>query len=105
MCIELVKSFYYRILQNDTISSICKKFNTDKDCIIRNNPKAEIYAGEYVLIKVSDYVLHVVKPAETLKRISEKYKITEQNIIELNKLTSNKLYIGQTLKVPKILNF
>ena len=99
MEIEQLKHFIYRVLPEDSISSICAKFNTGKDNILRNNSAIDLYAGEFVEITTNDYITHIVKPTENISEIAKLYNLKEEDIITQNNLDSNKLYIGQILKI------
>ncbi len=57
--------------------------------------------GEWMIIKSSDKVLHNVKPGQTLKDIANMYNTSEQNLIKINKLSHQKLFIGQTLIIKQ----
>lgn len=95
MCNE----FYFRIPnENFDIYSV---LNTSKENVLRNNSKIKFYAGEYVKVKINDYISHVVKPAETLTLISNQYNVDVNKIIKDNMLNNNKLFIGQILKIYK----
>lgn len=95
------KEFYYRIRANDTMRNLQTRFNAEQTNILRNNPNIPLYAGEWVKIKVNDYIIHHVKPMETLKDIANFYKVDIDTIKEYNYLSVDKLYIGQTLKIYK----
>lgn len=48
------------------------------------------------------YEIHVVSPGDNLRRIAQKYGVTQQSIIELNKLKSpDHVQLGWKLKIPK----
>ena len=98
---ETSKEFFYRVCSGDTINLLCRKFNTDKDNILRNNPNIDLYVGEMVKIKVLDYTTYIVKPTQTIEDISKEMNIEVEDIEKFNKLQSRKLYIGQVLKLPK----
>ena len=99
MDIKLCDEFYYKI---DELSfDFFKSFDTDKQGILRNNETIKFYSGEWIKVKVNDYISHVVKPAETLKNIAEKHNISEEEIIKKNNLKTRKLFIGQILKIDK----
>ena len=99
--IKLQKQFVYRVKEEDDICYICKIFNTCKENILRNNNNIPLYAGELIEIKVNDYISHIVKPAESLKTICEEYNICKDDVIITNNLKTEKLYIGQMLKIYK----
>ena len=98
---EIEKQFVYRVQDNDTLASICLKFNTSIENIIRNNKEIPLFAGELIEIKVNDYINHIVKPTESLPKIAQKYSITTDDIINRNNLLTDKVYIGQILKIYK----
>ena len=94
MKIKMCNSFYYRVDKLD----FHKQFNTTKQDITRNN-NLDYYLGEMVKIKLNEYVLHTVLPMETIKSVCEKYEISEECLKEKNSLESDKLFIGQQLKI------
>ena len=97
--LELEKQFVYRIQAGDTINLLCEMFNTSKDQILRNNNGIPLYEGELVEIYVNNFKIHIVKPTETLFYIAEKYNVDIHDLKQNNKLQSEKLYIGQMLKI------
>lgn len=96
-CLE--DEFLYRVLKEDNFNSICEKFNTCKENIIRNNKSIDLYEGEMIKIKVNKFLMHYVKPTENLDVISNIYNIDKAKIIQDNNLSSEKLFIGQGLKI------
>lgn len=60
-----------------------------------------IYYGNYTEEK---YQLYIVNPLDTLWSISRKYGITIQELMMLNSLTSDKIYINQVLKIREIID-
>lgn len=101
MEIKQCKEFYYRVNLGDTIPTLCQKFNTSKENILRNNNQIDLYAGEWIYIKQNDYILHIVKPMETLNDVAKKHNVEMQKISKDNNLISTKLFIGQELKIYK----
>lgn len=96
---EICKIFYYRVLDGDNLPEICQKFNTSKENILRNNTEIPLYAGEWIKIKVNDFVEHFVKPTETLNIIAQNFCTTKEKLIADNNLQMEKLFIGQKLKI------
>lgn len=103
MKVELCDEFFYRITNPDV--DLCKEFNTSKEKILRNNENIKLYVGEIVKIKVNDFQTHYVKPAETLQQIAENHKTNVEKLKHDNNLESDKLFIGQRLKIYKICDF
>ena len=52
-------------------------------------------------ITVTPYIEYTVKSGDNLYAIARMYGTTQQEIMNLNNLTSNLLSIGQALKIPK----
>ena len=101
MKIVLAKEFLYRVKENDNILDLCMKFNTGKSNIIRNNNKIDLYTGEWIKIKVNDYLSHFVKPMETVSKIAKQYNLSIEKLKADNNLKENRLYIGQLIKIYK----
>jgi len=99
MKLNLCDSFFYRITNREI--DIFKEFNTNKDNVLRNNKEIGFYNGEWVKVKINDYITHHTKPMETLNSISLFYNTTVEKIMQDNALKSEKLFIGQTLKIFK----
>ena len=101
MKIKMAPSFWLRVKENDDINSICQKYNSNKQNILRNNPELEMYSGEFIKVNVNDYISHFVKPAETLEYIARIYNKNKEKILQENNLNSEKLFIGQCIKIYK----
>ncbi len=97
---KICPEFFYR-LQGESEKDLYLKFNTSKDNVLRNNNKINFYKGEWVKIKVNNYIIHIVKPMENLTKISKNYNVQEQTLKDWNNLTSSKLFIGQHIKIYK----
>lgn len=95
MKLEICDEFFYRFDGENLLT----RFNTCKNNILRNNPNLNFYCGEWVKIKINNFKTHCVKPMETLAIIAKLYNIDVNKIIHDNNLKSNKLFIGQTLKI------
>ena len=93
------EEIFYRILSLD--EDIYKKFNTSKENILRNNYEIPFYVGEWVRIRINDYITHIVKPAQNIEQIATIHNVDKNQIISDNNLSSEKLFIGQTLKIFK----
>ena len=101
MSFELLQKFIYRVQVGDTLQSICEMFNTSKENILRNNSEISFYEGEIIEIKQNEFITHLVKPAETLKSIATNYLVDIEDLKEQNNLTSEKLFIGQVIRIYK----
>jgi len=95
---KICETFWYRVGGEQSVSELEQKFNAQ---ILRNNTKLDLYQGEWVRVQVNDFITHIVKPTELLCKIAELYNIEKEKLIKDNNLESEKLFIGQCLKVYK----
>ena len=100
MKIEMSDEFYYRVKDENNIS-LYQKLNTSKDNVLRNNDRLKFYNGEWVKVKVNDFIIHVVKPTETIDKIAQIYGVEQESLKKVNALKTDKLFIGQTIKIFK----
>lgn len=109
---------YYRVKKGDSISKIAKRFKTNVKTILQSNKmhkKHYIVAGNILKIPQSGKTFrsetskkkrrytvskHIVKNGDSLWNIARKYGTTTKKIHRLNRLSNNKLSIGQVLKIP-----
>lgn len=99
MKIVYATTFYYRVKEGETLKSLLNMFNSSKENILRNNKNIELYPGEVIKIKINDYRTHIVKPTENLESIASIYKIEKDKLKRTNDLKTERLYIGQMLKI------
>ena len=98
----------YTVVKGDTLSKIAKEFNTTVEEIKRlNNLTSDLLQiGQVLFIPITAitpiYETYTVQKGDTLYGIAKKYDITVEELKGLNNITSNNLYIGQQLKVPKL---
>lgn len=92
---------WIQVQKNEDIDFILQKYDTTPNNIVRNNPKIDLYEGEIIKILLSKQKYHVVKPMENLKIIAQKYNLEEDEIINVNNLSSKRLFVGQRLKIEK----
>lgn len=102
---EELKKDEYIVKKGDTLYSISKKYNLSVDELKRlNNLTTNILTIGQVLKlkevqKPNEY--YVVQKGDTLYSISKNNKVSIEDIIEANNLTTNILSIGQELYIPK----
>lgn len=100
----------YIVKPGDTLYGIANKFNTTVDALKKlNNLTSNTLSIGQVLkipvavdqeITVTPYIEYIVKSGDNLYSIARTYGTTQQEIMNLNNLTSNLLSIGQVLKIP-----
>lgn len=98
---------YYRVKKGDNLSSISKKYKESVSYLKRlNNLKTNnIFVGQKLRIKAKSYSrvgkssYYFVKRGDNLSKISQKFRISLTKLKSLNKLSNNKIYTGQKLKI------
>ena len=113
-----IDTIIYTIKKGDTLYSIANKYNTTVDTLKRLNNLTtnDLKIGDTLIIPSSiieeeieipelpSTNTYTVKSGDTLYSIANKYKISANELKELNNLTSNLLRIGQVLIVPPLDN-
>lgn len=97
----------YFVVSGDSLSLVAKRFGTSVEEIQALNKLSSdrIYIGQRLLIpeqKVTenDFTYTVVS-GDTLSTIAKKYSTTVDKIKQNNNLTTEIIYVGQVLKIPK----
>jgi len=101
------KPLIHVVKRGDSLSKISVQYNVTIAAIKRlNNFKRDtVYLGQKVKLpsgakgkKKPAY--HTVRRGDTLSKIAEKYDVAMKQIVQLNKLKSRKILLGQRLKIP-----
>jgi len=101
----------YFVKDGDTLSEIARDYAVSiSDMVEINGFESDIiYPGQPILIPVATTVMnypnddlfeHIVKSNETLFNISDKFKISVNEIKNINSLDSNLVFEGQVLLIP-----
>ncbi|MDF2907362.1 MAG: hypothetical protein K0R34_2683 [Herbinix sp.] len=97
-------NLYHTVVAGDTLSALAVKYDTTILRLERlnelENPD-EIQVGQKLLIR--KYIRYKVKKGDSLSKISQKYLGSAnryEEIMKLNRLTSDTIYVGQLLKLP-----
>lgn len=96
----------YKVRSGDTISGIAKKFGlTNISTLISVNDIGnvrQLCAGQKLRIPSIDGVIYTVKKGDSLNSIITKNKITLEDLLDVNELTSETLTAGQQLFLPGV---
>ena len=100
----------YRVKSGDSLYAIARNYGATVDEIkkFNNLTSNNLSVGQILKIPVAveqdivvkPYIEYVVKSGDNLYSIARTYGTTQQEIMNLNNLTSNLLSIGQVLKIP-----
>ncbi len=109
------KYIYHTVEKGQTVFYISQKYHVPKEVIYDNNPGSRQKLIEGTIIKIpvdkivkstSDsqkgkFVMHKVRPKETLYGLSKNYHVSQQAIIDANPaLKSGMMTIGSVLRIP-----
>ncbi len=101
------KYYYYEVQPQETVYSLCKRFNITKEELIRTNPSVEDGLKAYqellfpVKVKASEPTTmdYEVSAGETAYAISRKFNMPLDQFYALNPTTRDGVKLGQKVKV------
>ena len=105
----------HTVKKGETVFSISQQYGIGKDDIIKYNPSVaqELQEGRVLLIaqeegnqgaeaQTNGYKFHKVQKEETIFSISQKYNVTQNEIISLNPDVKTELLSDKVLLIPEI---
>ena len=92
--------------RGDTLIHIARRAGLDLDALVQLNgidPDAPIHPGDE--LRVSDKrarrpKLYVVKPGDTFAKVARRFGVSQERLLEVNRLTVRKVQTGQKLVLP-----
>lgn len=100
----------YRIKRGDNLSSIADNYGTTQRELMRINKISnanKIMIGQRIRVPITEnftlayQINYKVKPGDTLSQIAFRHKVSQQEIMRLNKITNaRKIFVGQQIKIP-----
>ena len=94
------ESFWYLAKKNGTtITAICELNNLDRNKPLRVGKMIKIPVGLKNYKAKPKKQVYVVKYGDTLSEIAEKYRTSVKNIKKWNGLRSDRIIVGQKLKI------
>ena len=114
-----VDYYQYTIQVSEGLFAVGRKFEVSPEEISKANPEIKngLKAGQQILIPVQkkslknnvsevktkiEFIEHVVGKKQTLFAISNKYNVSQEDIIKYNPEIENGLHEGMILRIPKI---
>ena len=110
---DLVKYEFHIVVKDDTLYNLSKRYNVTQAELLRLNPslKDGLKIGlELVLPKINDsnegvvanYEYHTVVKDDTLYNLSNRYQVSQYELLRLNPELSEGLKLGMKLKIKPI---
>ncbi len=126
----VLPNFYYTVTSGDTLYSIARKYDTTvqeikslnnlsndrlsigQQILVPNKLVTETtdatspteedveVAAEEMIVPTINYEDYIVVPGDYLSKIANQFHTTVQKLKELNKLTSDVIYVGQKITIP-----
>lgn len=112
----------YKVVQGDTFSTIAKKFHVSVNALMAANPGTEptkLQIGQTLHVPppattaasttsstaaandtAAGESMYTVKSGDTLTSIAAQYKVTVKALRSTNNLTTDRIRVGQKLKIP-----
>ena len=92
--------------RGDTLTHIARRNGLDLDALVKLNgidPDAPIHPGDE--LRVSDRrarrpKLYVVKPGDTFAKVARRFGVSQERLLEVNRLGARKVQTGQKLVLP-----
>lgn len=92
--------YIHKVKGNECLRDICGKYSVLKqDLLIANNLSEEdICEGVLLFVEVPDGTRYVVKPFDTAATIAKKFGLTEEEVLQFNKI--KEVFLGQIIYLP-----
>ncbi|HEX6273275.1 MAG TPA: LysM peptidoglycan-binding domain-containing protein [Polyangiaceae bacterium] len=92
--------------KGDTLTHIARRNGLDLDALVKLNgldPDAPIRPGDE--LRVSDKrarrpKLYVVKPGDTFAKVARRFGVSQDRLLEVNRMTARRVSVGQKLVLP-----
>lgn len=91
----------YRNRAEFMIRTLIKEGILHEKCGSSEEDRGIYYYENYAVEK---YQLYIVKPSDTLWRLSKKFGVTINQLKEMNNLKSDEIFVDQVLKISEIIN-
>lgn len=101
---------FYKPKEKVSLSDIAKQFNVSKEKIKEINKLSKDYVnkGQVICLSIAEdksiknkkYIHYTVKRGDSLEKIASKFNVSQEEIKEINNLSSEKVHSGMKIKIP-----
>ncbi len=92
--------YIHRVKKDESLKDICVKYSVfSEDLLHLNNITEEnVKEGLLMVIDIPEGKRYVVKPFDTLAKIADKFKTTEEKLMQFNNISQ--VFLGQIIYIP-----
>lgn len=101
---DAVEPQYHTVAAGQTLFGLAQEYKTTVVEFLDFNPGItpdQLEIGQKLLVPVEPlWSYHVVQPGDNAKSLAAAYKVPEEALRAANKLSTNKLTAGETIRIP-----
>ena len=92
--------YIHRVKKDESLKEICVKYSVFcEDLLHLNNITEEnVKEGLLMVIDIPEGKRYVVKPFDTIAKIADKFKTTEEKLMQFNNISQ--VFLGQIIYIP-----
>ena len=92
--------YIHRVKKDESLKDICVKYSVlCEDLLHLNNITEEnVKEGLLMVIDIPEGKRYVVKPFDTIAKIADKFKTTEEKLMQFNNISQ--VFLGQIIYIP-----
>ncbi len=92
--------YIHKVKKEESVRDICVKYSVCEEELLSANNLVEedIKEGVLLFVSVPDGRRYVVKPFDTIRKIAEKFEVSEAAILEFNNI--KQIFLGQIIYIP-----
>ena len=92
--------YIQRVKKDESLKDICVKYSVFcEDLLHLNNITEEnVKEGLLMVIDIPEGKRYVVKPFDTIAKIADKFKTTEEKLMQFNNISQ--VFLGQIIYIP-----
>lgn len=92
--------YIHRVKKDESLKDICVKYSVfSEDLLHLNNITEEnVKEGLLMVIDIPEGKRYVVKPFDTIAKIADKFKTTEEKLMQFNNISQ--VFLGQIIYIP-----
>ncbi len=92
--------YIHRVKKDESLKDICVKYSVFcEDLLHLNNITEEnVKEGLLMVIDIPEGKRYVVKPFDTIAKIADKFKTTEEKLMQFNNISQ--VFLGQIIYIP-----